>query len=369
MQPTEIWTGSAAGASALFDKQYTYNPSGQAQVNNGNIFTITNVKDSTRTQTFTYDALNRLAAAQDAAHWSNIYTYDAWGNLEKKLYGPIGTGEHLDTSADTGNHLMGYGYDAGGNMTGDGVNTYAYDGENRITSVAGVSYTYDADARRVKKSSGTNYWYGPTGSVLAETDSAGVWTNYIFFGGQRLARNVNGDIKYYISDHLHSTGMFVDKAGTTAAALDDNDFYPWGGAAPGVGKTTSNNTIKFTGQYRDTESQLDYFGARYYSNVMGRFMSPDWAAKPVTVPYAEFGDPQSLNLYGFVGNSPVNRVDADGHSFAGFDGFMASKGGGGDIPMATMSDFDLDLAALLSPDINGPGSSQKQNTSSGQGTQ
>ena len=110
--------------------------------------------------------------------------------------------------------------------------------------------------------------------------------------------------------------------------LDDNDFYPWGGVVPGVGKTTSNNTIKFTGQYRDTDTManLDYFGARYYSNTIGRFMSPDWAAKPVTVPYAKFGDPQSLNLYSYTENGPINRVDADGHSLAGFDGFMAPRG-------------------------------------------
>ena len=31
----------------------------------------------------------------------------------------------------------------------------------------------------------------------------------------------------------------------------------------------------FTGKERDTESGLDYFGARYYTSSMGRFMSPD----------------------------------------------------------------------------------------------
>ena len=203
-------------------------------------------------------------------------------------------------------------------MTNDGSHTYTYDAENRITAGAGVTYTYDADGRRVKKSSGTNYWYGPGGSILAETDSSGNWTNYIFFAGQRLARNVPqahkaADIKYYITDHLHSTAMFVDKAGTTSAIQDDNDFYPWGGVVTGVGKTTSTNHYKFTAKERDTESQLDYFGARYYANATGRFMSPDWAAKPVTVPYAQFGDPQSLNLYSYVRNSPIVRIDYDGH--------------------------------------------------------
>jgi hypothetical protein len=46
---------------------------------------------------------------------------------------------------------------------------------------------------------------------------------------------------------------------------------------------------------------------------MGRFMTPDWAAGAVTVPYASLGDPQSLNLYTYVENGPLNRVDAMGH--------------------------------------------------------
>ena len=69
----------------------------------------------------------------------------------------------------------------------------------------------------------------------------------------------------------------------------------------------------FTGKERDAESGNDYFGARYYSSAMGRFMSPDWSAKAEPVPYAKLGDPQSLNLYAYVYNSPLTRVDADGH--------------------------------------------------------
>ena len=42
-------------------------------------------------------------------------------------------------------------------------------------------------------------------------------------------------------------------------------------------------------------------------------MSPDWAAKEDPVPYATFDDPQSLNLYAYVRNNPLTRVDADGH--------------------------------------------------------
>ena len=69
----------------------------------------------------------------------------------------------------------------------------------------------------------------------------------------------------------------------------------------------------FTGKERDSESGNDYFGARYYASSMGRFMSPDWSAQEEPVPYAKMDDPQSLNLYAYVRNNPLTRVDADGH--------------------------------------------------------
>ncbi len=70
----------------------------------------------------------------------------------------------------------------------------------------------------------------------------------------------------------------------------------------------------FTGKERDTETGLDYFGARYYASNMGRWMSPDWADKPEAVPYSDLNDPQSLNLYGYVRNNPLSKNDLDGHN-------------------------------------------------------
>ncbi|MGC8550638.1 MAG: RHS repeat-associated core domain-containing protein [Acidobacteriaceae bacterium] len=68
-----------------------------------------------------------------------------------------------------------------------------------------------------------------------------------------------------------------------------------------------------SGKERDSESGNDYFGARYYSSNDARFMSPDWSAKVEPVPYAKLGDPQSLNLYGYMLDSPLDGVDQDGH--------------------------------------------------------
>src|ERR1700758_4612426 len=75
----------------------------------------------------------------------------------------------------------------------------------------------------------------------------------------------------------------------------------------------ARSACKFTGKERDSESGNDYFGARYYGSSMGRFLSPDWSAKIEPVPYAKLDNPQSLNLYAYVGNNPLSRFDPDGH--------------------------------------------------------
>jgi len=68
---------------------------------------------------------------------------------------------------------------------------------------------------------------------------------------------------------------------------------------------------RHTGKERDAESGLDYFGARYYGSSMGRFASPD----PSALFYSNPNDPQSLNLYAYVGNHPLQYVDLNGLSW------------------------------------------------------
>ncbi len=66
------------------------------------------------------------------------------------------------------------------------------------------------------------------------------------------------------------------------------------------------NASHFTGRERDSESGLDYFGARYYGSSMGRFSSPDNGEDQ------DMQDPQSWNLYPYVRNNPVTNTDPDG---------------------------------------------------------
>ncbi len=56
-------------------------------------------------------------------------------------------------------------------------------------------------------------------------------------------------------------------------------------------------------------------GADWRLCMMGRFMSPDWNSDPDTVPYADYTDPQTLNLYSYGGNNPLTNTDADGHDY------------------------------------------------------
>lgn len=341
----------------LLDLKYDFhigNGTAGSGTDNGNIWSITNYKDTNRTQTFAYDALNRLASAQNAGancavvtvdgkteYWGNSYTYDAWGNLTNKTITKCGA-ETINAPALNNNQLTGYTYDVAGNMVNDSSHGYTFDAENRIAKVdsTAATYTYNPLGNRVRKDAGstsTEYFYFGSMIIVELNVSTSAWTNYVFFNGQRVARHdPSGSVFYYLADQVHSTSVIADSAGSLKA---ESDYYPWGGELQIV-NNDPNNHYKFTSKERDSESQLDYFGARYYGNALSRFMTPDWDGKPATVPYAEFGDPQSLNLYSYVRNSPIVRVDANGHTVAGWDGMNADTEAGSG-PIDTTDEVNL----------------------------
>src|SRR4030095_3281496 len=134
---------------------------------------------------------------------------------------------------------------------------------------------------------------------------------------------------YVHSDLLGSVRMVTGERppNGTAPVLECYDYFPFGrmlnssddarntGCYPANPDTQISSRLaeKFTGKQRDSETRLDYFGARYYSAAQGRFLSPDRSEIPRPLPYADLQQPQSLNLYGYVGNNPLIRSDADGH--------------------------------------------------------
>jgi len=114
---------------------------------------------------------------------------------------------------------------------------------------------------------------------------------------------------YYHGDHLGTSRLMTSGGGWP---VWQGIFLPYGKE---YNAQMGTNHYKFTGKERDDESGLDFFGARYYGSSSGRWMSPDWSAKQEPVPYAKLNNPQSMNLYAYVGNSPLIRIDRDGHEW------------------------------------------------------
>ena len=167
--------------------------------------------------------------------------------------------------------------------------------------------------RRVYKSSGKLYWYGAGDEILPETDGSGnTTTEYIFFGGKRVAMQpASSNPLFYVEDFLDTSRVIAQNNGVVCY---DGDFTPFGGEVPPyTNSCPAQNNYKFEGKERDTETSNDDFGARYYSWRFGRWLSADWSAVPVPVPYANLTNPQTLNLYAMVADDPESFADLDGH--------------------------------------------------------
>ena len=291
---------------------------------NGNVYQIVNNRDGNRTQNFAYDPLNRISQAYTSGpNWGEIYTIDAWGNLTN--IGPVAgkaNSEQLNIGpAFTNNQLPGFGYDAAGNVTSDGVLGYTYDMESHLTKFVDNTsdiYVYDGDGQRVKKNASgiTLYWYGASGNVLDETNGTGnLVSEYIYFNGKRIARrDADNTVKFYFSDNLGSASVITDSYGdmppVPGSPLAESDYYPYGGEM--VITSGDANHYKFTGKERDTESGLDNFGARYDASSLGRFMTPD----PISGTALHIINPQRWNMYAYVMNNPMTYTDPDGRDAA-----------------------------------------------------
>ena len=159
------------------------------------------------------------------------------------------------------------------------------------------------------------YWYGGSGDILAETNSSGTLLNeYVYFAGRRVALLPSGGTaQLYVEDTLGSSRVVTTNTGSVCY---DGDFTPFG-AERAVTNSCTQNNYKFEGKERDTETSNDDFGARYYANRFGRWLSADWSTIPAPVPYANLTNPQALNLYSMSGDDPESFSDLDGHDLRG----------------------------------------------------
>jgi len=295
------------------------------------------------TWNYTYDDFNRLISANEVNGSGTTinglsWDYDRYGNRwHQNLTAGIGTSTSM--SFDTGsNHAnTNLAYDVAGSVRNDTSHSYVFDAENRITQVdGGISYIYDAEGRRVGKTDGTVYVVTPTGEILDELKNGQQVRSEIYAAGHHIATYA-GNTTYF----MHTDWLGTERARTNAGGVlcEIITSQPFG---DGTIKSTPPNAPAcdpspdfFTGKQRDIESNLDDFGARYFSSQWGRWMSPDWAASPEAVPYATLANPQSLNLYAYVGNDPINGEDPDGHAR-----YATGTGCGNSDPTCTIDDFD-----------------------------
>jgi RHS repeat-associated protein len=329
LQPVTM--SATTGSTSILNLTYNFGlGNGTSGTDNGNLLSVTNANDGIGAVNYTYDPLNRISSAYTTGPtWGENYTIDPWGNLTNiSGYTGKGSSETLTCApANTQNQLNTcFTYDAAGNVIQNGTASYVYDAENRLISAGGFTYMYDGDGVRIEKctegsqpgmcasnATGTFYWKHIDGSTLAETDLGENPTAvYGPVRGQIYHRvDISGTTyspHYYFHDFLRSTNLVVNSSNTIQ---QETDYYPYGGEIPII--AGDSNRYRFTGKEHDAETGLDFFGARHYASTMGRFMTPDWAAKPTNVPYASFGNPQSLNLYGYVKNNPTTVGDPDGH--------------------------------------------------------
>lgn len=332
------------GTTALQSLTYAYNANDQ-------ITQIANGVSSALTESYGYDELSRLKVLT-ADGGSNTFVYDANGNRTSASNG------WAHTIATTSNRMTGtnailpgssFGYDGAGNtlnytIPGWGVVNYNYDAFNQMQSMTGPgtagTYGYNGYGERTTKNAPHGryrYQYGEDHRLLSEySDSTGVWTNYLWFGGERIGI-LRGTATYYLhNDHLGRPELATNASRTKVWQVN-NDAFGGTTGNPSIDSIGGLN-VRLPGQYFDAELGLFYNVNRYYDSVHSRY----WQADPIGLAGG------SASLYIYVGGNPVSFVDPLGLAgcYVGFPGYPITIPG-------TDTRVPLTHAGVLSYDSQG----------------
>ena len=264
----------------------------------------------TNAYTYDYDPIgNRLTASADAV--TNLYAANALNQYTNILCASASL--RLD-------------YDLDGNLLTNGPWAYTWDAENRLASVMSnnvlvVTNVYDHLSRRIANvTGGTQHTFlydgwNPVREISAS--AGGVSTNYYTWGldlsgsvqgaggvGGLLAVTTVGPnslqpkVYFPAFDANGNVVQYFDATGGVAVAWTYDAFGRTVSETWNVVPETCNLPYRFSTKHFDPETGLYDYGFRFYSLDFTRFLNRD--------PILEEG---GLNLYGFVGNDPVNRID------------------------------------------------------------
>lgn len=334
------------GQQTLLDLSYDYQRGtsvGNQSGKTGHLSKIVNNLDNNKNREYEYDALGRLTKAKGGANnlWQQQYSYDRFGNRESVT----ASGVAADNTAIprdgfpnlsyniTSNRITtaGFEYDVAGNQT----RALSEDGQTWLR----YEYDYANRLEMIKKDDGTPlqaYQFSPSGSrlmnydyisnefilyaneggtTLAEyreyTGNVPTWTkSYTYLGDSMLSTisNINGseNIEYNHPDRLGTRTVTNQQTGTSY----EQTALPFGTALNAESSIT-NNKKRFTSYDRSERTGLDYAVNRSYDSKQGRFTQVD----PIGITASSAINPQTLNLYSYCGNDPINHTDPDGLFF------------------------------------------------------
>ncbi len=255
------------------------------------------------------------------------YSYDSAGNRTAST-DTNGTDTFTVNSLNQIDQGSNINYDADGNLSYYYGWTYQYDANNRVKAMyktgKRLEFQYDYMGRRVEK----KVWNNSSG-----TGNPADHLKFLYQGMELIAElDANDSDKflrtyYWGLDKSDSRGgaggaegllMFVDWSNSSKPYYPSYDlngnmvgllnatggweawyaYDSFGNVMKQNGPYATENPIGFSTQYTDRETNLVYFGFRFYHPELGRFVNRD--------PVAEVG---GANLYRFVNNNPVSNID------------------------------------------------------------
>jgi RHS repeat-associated protein len=193
------------------------------------------------------------------------------------------------------------GYDANGNTVNDGAHSFGYDSQNHMTVPgAGAAFRYDGLGQVYELDFGgsvSRYYDRVEGDELTHVSASNnVQRRFVYLPGETgpivwYEGSGTASRRYHHQDERGSTIAMTSQSGALLYAPTSYDEYGRTGGPTALFSYTGQESFNF-GQN---------FKARFYNPQLGRFLSPD----PI-------GYGAGMNMYGYVGGDPVNRVDPTG---------------------------------------------------------